>query len=139
MFLRLLFILSLFICYLGQSIESDFSLDSLIYSRVIDKQHADLYSKILTIDNDGRIKPFHTTASEILRKICRKTSLYNQNSSQIVLGMTVDPLLWQIIPLIKVSNDDILKILNKDKEFVSFVSFFENNQYLLSPYVESAY
>ena len=53
--------------------------------------------------------------------------------------MTVDPLLWQIIPLIKVSNDDILKILKKDKEFVSFVSFFENNQYLLSPYVESAY
>ena len=139
MVFRFVFIVAFFICYLGQTVESDVSLDSLIYARVIDKEHAELYSKVLTIDNNGRIKPFHTTASEILRKICRKTSLYNQNSSQIVLGMTVDPLLWQIIPLIKVDNDDILKIINRQEELVSFVSFFENNQYLLSPYVESAY
>ena len=139
MLFRLSLILSFLFCSVNFAQTSDLSLDSLIINRTINKQHASIFAKLLTIDNDGRVKPFHTTSSEILRKLCRKTKLYNQDPCQIVLGMTVDPLLWQIIPIIKVADNDILKILGKKEELVSFVSFFQNNQYLLTPYVESAY
>jgi len=114
-------------------------LDSLIKSRTIDENHASLFSKVLTLDNDGRIKPFHSYASEILRKLSRKEEIYSQNSTQIVLGMGVDPLLWQMVPIIKVSNSDLLKLLNKEGPLLPFVSFFDVNNYILTPYVESAY
>ena len=46
-------------------------LDILIESRTVNNNHAELFSKILIIDNEGRIKPYHTLAAEIIRKISR--------------------------------------------------------------------
>ena len=107
--------------------------------RTIHEDHAELFSKTLTIDNEGRIKPYQTISSEIIRKISRKESIKNQNSTQVVLGMTVDPLLWQMVPIIKVKDLEILKLINQEGSLVSFVSFFDKNNYILTPYVESAY
>jgi len=122
------------------SSDSTLAVDSLVQERTISLNHAKLFSKVLTQDSEGRIKPFHTVSSEILRKISRQESFYNQTPVQIILGMTVDPLLWQMVPIIKVSHPDILKLINKDKKHVSFVSFFsKKNNYILTPYVESAY
>ena len=94
--------------------ESTMPLDTLLEKRLIDKQHAELFAKIPIQDSGDRIKPFHTICSEILRKIARTDVLYNQTSTQIVIGMTVDPLLWQIIPIIKVSDLEVLSILNQN-------------------------
>ena len=124
---------------ISSGLDSKIPLDTLLNSRVVDLEHADLFSTVCVQDASDRIKPFHTVASELLRKISRKETLYNQNPSQIIIGMMVDPLLWQVIPIIKVADPEVLSILNKDTEFVSFVSFFKNNNYLLTPYVESAY
>lgn len=115
------------------------ALDILLEERTINNHHAEKFSKILTIDNQGRIKPYHTFASEIIRKISRKETIENQNPTQVVLGMTVDPLLWQMIPIIKVKDVDILNLLNSDQDLLSFVSFFNDNEYVLTAYVESAY
>ena len=115
-------------------------LDSLLNDRKITKEHATLYSMILTQDNEGRIKPFNTFSSEILRKISRKDKLFNQNSDQIVIGMMLDPLLWQMIPIIKVADKEVLSLIQQQSDYVSFVSFFsDKNQYILTPYVETAY
>ncbi|MBF25470.1 MAG: hypothetical protein CMP49_03005 [Flavobacteriales bacterium] len=119
---------------------SNLPLDSLLMDRKIPKEHAELFSKILTQDNEGRIKPFNTFSSEILRKIARKDKLFNQNSDQIVIGMILDPLLWQMIPIIKVADEEVSTIINQQSDYVSFISFFsEKSQYLLTPYVEAAY
>ena len=114
-------------------------LDILLEERTVNGDHAEKFSKILTIDNQGRIKPYHTFASEILRKISRKERIKNQTPTQVVLGMTIDPLLWQMIPVIKVKDVDILNLLNANQDLVPFVSFFNDNEYILTPYVESAY
>ena len=54
--------------------------------------------------------------------------------------MMIDPFSWKEIPIIKVADKEVLSILNKNTEHVAFVSFFGNaNNYLLTPYVESAY
>ena len=120
------------------SVNDSISFESLIVKRAININHSDLFSKILIQDNEGRIKPFHTVASEILRKVSRKQQFYDQEPSQIVLGMTLDPLFWYMVPLIKVS--DISTIIGTDDSHVSFLSFFDSsNTYLLSKYVESAY
>ena len=123
----------------SSGLDSQIPLDTLLNARVIELEHANLFSKVCVQDASDRIKPFHTVASELLRKIARKETLYNQTPTQIILGMMVDPLLWQVIPIIKVADQEVLTILNKDTDYVSFVSFFKNNNYLLTPYVESAY
>ena len=92
--------------------DSSLALDTLVKERTISVSHAELFSKVLTQDAEGRIKPFHTLSSEILRKVSRKSSIYNQNPVQVVLGMAIDPLLWQMLPIIKVSHTDILSFLN---------------------------
>ena len=114
-------------------------LDSLLERRVISSDHADNVSRLITLDNQGRIKPYHTIASELLRKISRKKELYSQNPTQIILGMTIDPLFWQMVPVIKVTDQEVLKIINFDEPLVPFVSFFSQNRYLLTDYVNSAY
>ena len=139
-FKNLFLTICFFIVYVGFSSSPDLQLDTLLKDRLISKEHARLFSKILTQDNEGRIKPFHTVSSEILRKISRKESIYSQTATQVVLGMMIDPLLWQMIPVIKVSNPDILKVLDQEGPLVSFVSFFnKNNNYVLTSYVENAY
>ena len=128
------------VCSISFALNSNLALDTLIQERMISLNHASLFAKVLTQDSEGRIKPLHTISSEILRKVSRKESFYNQTPVQIVLGMTVDPLLWQMVPIIKVTHPDILKLINKETRYVSFVSFFnDNNNYILTPYIESAY
>ena len=120
--------------------DSGLALDTLVKEREISLSHAKLFSKVLTQDSEGRIKPFHTLSSEILRKVSRKSSIYSQNPVQVVLGMSIDPLLWQMLPIIKVSHSDVLNLIKQDGTHVSFVSFFnQNNTYILTPYVEAAY
>ena len=56
------------------SSDSTLAVDSLVQERTISLNHAKLFSKVLTQDSEGRIKPFHTVSSEILRKISRLKS-----------------------------------------------------------------
>ena len=114
------------------------SINRIIDNRVIQFEHSEIFSSILTQDNEGRIKPFHTVSSEIIRKIARKRTLYGQTPSQIVLGMIVDPLFWYMVPIIKVNQ--ISSIIGNNNSHVSFASFFDtNNKYLLEEYVQNAY
>ncbi len=129
-----------FIFFISLLSGSNIPLDSLLKERKINKEHAELYSMIFTQDNEGRIKPFNTFSSEILRKIARKDKLFNQNSDQIVIGMMLDPLLWQMIPIIKVADKEVLSLINQQSDYVSFISFFsDKNKYILTPYIETAY
>ena len=140
LFKKIVFIIFCFSLSLMYATDSVLALDTLIKERTISPSHAKLFSKVLTQDNEGRIKPFHTLSSEILRKVSRKSSIYDQNSVQVVLGMSIDPLLWQMLPIIKVSHADILNLIKQEGSHVSFISFFNaQNTYLLTPYVEAAY
>tara|TARA_Y100000994_G_scaffold30242_1_gene21012 strand:- start:3219 stop:4919 length:1701 start_codon:yes stop_codon:yes gene_type:complete len=136
---NLIFLFSFFVFHFSPALDSKISLDTLLNSRIIIQDHADLFDKVSVQDATDRIKPFHTVSSELLRKISRKETFYNQTSTQIILGMIVDPLLWQIIPIIKVSDPQVLSILTQEGPYVSFVSFFSNNNYVLTPYVDAAY
>lgn len=118
-----------------------FADDSRAVEKIIPKDHADEFGKLLIQDIGGRIKPLNTLASEVLRKVSRKTQINNQNAMQVFLGMMVWPDYWQQKPIVKVGHKEIHKILGTSGGLVSFNDFFNYNgsfDYKLRYYVEEA-
>ena len=114
---------SLIICFSFLSVNSIASnnyLDSLSKYE-IKKEFAKQFDQLL-IQHDGRIKPMSTYSLDIIRKLSRKTNLYKQDPSQIVLGIMSYPKQWAHIPLFKIKNQLIIDDLNKletNKEIIS--------------------
>ena len=135
--LSLLFFVSFSSSILAQSSSS---IDSLIQANAIDKNHADKFGRLVVQDDGGRLKPFSTTTSEVLRKVSRKSEYKGLNSNQVVLGMLQNPYLWQLAPMIKVNNDELQEKLGLEDKFTSFLSFFSDEaKYVLTNDVEVAY
>jgi len=106
---------------------------------IIDAQHADNFSKLLVQDNGGRIKPLHTMASEVVRKVIGKEDFNNQNASQIFLGMMYNSPWWREAKIIKVKNPELEEILGAENHYISFIDLFDENlNYKLGKLVEEA-
>jgi len=105
----------------------------------IDPAHANMFGRIFVQDPAGRIEPMNTLSSEILRKISRNTSYKGQSSTQVILGMYIDPDYWQNEKIIKVSFKQIQELLGSKGKFYPFSEFFKDNIYIISEYVEIAY
>ena len=116
------------------------SVDSLIKANAIDKNHANKFGRLVVQDDGGRLKPFSTTTSEVLRKVSRKSEYKGLNSNQVVLGMLQNPYLWQLAPMIKVNNEELREKLGLEDKYTSFLSFFSDEaKYVLTNDVELAY
>ena len=72
---NLIFLFSFFVFHFSPALDSKISLDTLLNSRIIIQDHADLFDKVSVQDATDRIKPFHTVSSELLRKITSPTLL----------------------------------------------------------------
>jgi cytochrome c-type biogenesis protein CcsB len=114
-----------------------FAQDSITY---IDKEHSKAFGTLLMQDEGGRIKPFNTLNSELLRKISRKEEFNGLNPNQVCLGMMLNPEYWQNQPMIKVGNPDLKKIIGTDQNLVSFNQLIDMKKgtYLLKEYVAQA-
>ena len=97
------------------------------------------FAKLLVQDYAGRIKPLSTEAGEIVNKISGTDSLYGLSAEQIVLGMNLNPALWQEIKIVKIKNGEIKKMLNLSGDYASFRDAFDaNGEYKLAAQVEAA-
>jgi cytochrome c-type biogenesis protein CcsB len=108
----------------------------------ISKEHAAKFGQLLVQDQDGgRMKPVNTLSSEILRKICRKDKLMGMNSDQIFLGMLINPIYWETVPMIKVSDNGLKELIGVEGKFASFNDFIdqEMGSYKLAEQVDAAY
>lgn len=107
------------------------------------EQHVDAVGRLLIQDlNQGRIEPFSTFASDVFRKISKKTSYKDASPTEVVLGMMSNPSFWQNEPIIKVGNDRLEKELGGINGYVSFNQLFDfenGNAYKLSEKVETVY
>jgi cytochrome c-type biogenesis protein CcsB len=104
--------------------------------------HARAFGELLVQDYQGRIKPMNTLASEVLRKVSRKTRLEGLNPEQVLLGMMADPIRWQTLPMVKISHPEIGEILNAPEKHASFLQFFDPRQegkYLIGEQVGEAH
>ncbi len=105
----------------------------------VEASHADLFGKVVVQDHRGRMKPVHTLASEVLRKLSRKENLYGMNPVQVFLGMTTVPEQWSNVPLIKVSKvEAVADLIGVDGNLASYNDFFKSG-YILRDQVRKAY
>ncbi len=99
-------------------------------------------SSILVQDHGGRIKPLQSLASDVVRKVAKNEKVGGLNSVQVIMGMYLFPKSWQRIPMIKVSNEEIRKMLGVQDKFATYTDFFDMaslGKYKLSELVQEAY
>lgn len=104
--------------------------------------HAASFGDLMVIDQKGRIKPINTLSSEILRKVVRKSEFLGLNPNQVFLGMHADPATWQNIPMIKVKDTQLKRILGIRDSRAAYNNFFDQTKggiYKLSSYINDAY
>ena len=109
--------------------------------RNIDAEHAKLFGTLQTQDLDGRIKPFNTLSSELLRKVSRKEKFEGQTSNQVMLGMMFNPVYWQDVKMIKINHPELNKILGFEGKYISFNQLvnIEKGEYKLKQFVDDAF
>lgn len=103
----------------------------------IDANHSNKLAYVLVQDHGGRIKPIHTVASELLRKVSRKEDLEGLNPVSAMLSMMVYPQYWQQKPMIKVSHPALKELLGTSSKYVSMNAMFDDGfEYKLLDKVE---
>ncbi|MBK5214180.1 MAG: cytochrome c biogenesis protein CcsA [Flavobacteriaceae bacterium] len=117
-------------------------IDSLIKANAVSKEHAAKFGHLIIQDN-GRMKPINTFASELLRKISRSGSYEGLDANQVFISMTEFPRLWVEVPLIalKRGNDSIRHVagLPEGQKDIALLDLFDSKgNYKLEPYLEAA-
>jgi len=125
----------------------------LVERQLIPIEHILKIETLQIQDFQGRIKPTHTLALDLLRKIHGKNAFKYTNqkgntnkldATQVFLGMQFKPDSWQLLPLIKVENstkDSIQKHIKLEKNgFAKPAQFFDfQGNYKLKQLVTDAY
>ncbi len=130
--------LFLFISSGLQAQHGHLSIDSI---PAVNKVQANAFGELMVQSQDGRLKPVNTLASEVLRKVSRKSSFHGLTANQVFLGMLSSPLYWQAVPMIKISDKAVSKAIGIKGKYASYLDFInmQNGTYKLRNYVQNAY
>jgi len=108
-------------------------------------EHANKFGQLPVQDQKGRMKPMDTVAHDIVAKMTRRSSLYDVQPTQMLLGMIIEPEVYQNIPMISLGRKTYKKTakilgLPEDTKFVKFSSFFNkaDNTYKIFDLVTEA-
>jgi len=117
-------------------------IDSIITANVVDAAHAARFGELVIQDN-GRMKPLNTFASELLRKVSGSDKYQGMDANQVFLSMTELRFVWYETPIIKLDwrNDSIKRVLGLPKEAkqASLIDLFdEQGNSKIAPYLEAA-
>ncbi len=75
-------------------------IDSILQASLVDVNHAESFNKLVIQDAGGRMKPAHTFASELVRKVSQTETFNGMQPSQVLLSIIENPRLWFEIPVI---------------------------------------
>ncbi|MCF6297001.1 MAG: cytochrome c biogenesis protein ResB, partial [Flavobacteriaceae bacterium] len=120
------------------------SIDSLITSQKIDKEHAKRFGELVIQDAEGRMKPVNTYATELLRKVSHNETYKDFDANQFVLSLMINPRAWFFIPFIYIKKDntklrDVIGVPHNQK-YVSFSNLFtDKGEYKLKEDVSKAH
>jgi len=79
---------------------TDQQIDSILKANMVSSEHAESFNKLIIQDAGGRMKPAHTFASELVRKVSQNEELRGMNPSQVLLSIIENPRLWYEVPAI---------------------------------------
>lgn len=102
-------------------------IDSILQANIVEASHAELFSKLVIQDAGGRMKPAHTFASELVRKVSHSDTFKGMNASQVLLSIIENPRFWFEVPVIYLEEKN-LKIreyigIDATAEFASLADF----------------
>lgn len=92
---------------------SDQQIDSILQANKVRLEHAESFNKLVIQDAGGRMKPAHTFASELVRKVSHKEKFNDLEPSQVLLSIIENPRLWFEVPFIYLErgNNKIRELL----------------------------
>lgn len=107
------------------------------------KEHVKALNSLLIQDEaQGRIEPFSTFASDVLRKISKQNSYNKMSAAEVLMGMSANPSFWQNEPLIRISNPQLGTELGAINGYVSYNQLFDYDNggvYRLAELVDQVY
>ncbi len=118
-------------------------IDSALTANYIGVAHTDKFTKLIIQDAGGRMKPVHTYASQLLRKVSKNDSFENMNATQVFLSIQQNPRVWFQIPVIYIEKGntklrDIIGIPHENK-YASLSNFFDlKGNYKISEHQQKA-
>lgn len=107
-----------------------------------DKNHVREFEQLLVQARKGRIEPVSTLASEVLRKVARKTQWQGLSASEVFLALHAHPEQWKDVAFIKVGNPELRRQLGIHGKYASFNALLTSRgtgAYRLRPMVQAAY
>ncbi|CAL2082718.1 Cytochrome c-type biogenesis protein CcsB [Tenacibaculum sp. 190524A05c] len=108
---------------------SEQKVDSILKANLVSVEHAEKFSHLVIQDAGGRMKPAHTFASELVRKVAQTDKFNDMTPSQVLLSITENPTFWLQVPFIYLEegNSEIRKILGLSKEstHARFIDFYD--------------
>ena len=92
-------------------------------------EHTLNFGKLAVQDHQGRMKPMDTVAHDVVSKITRRSSLYDVEPTQMLLGMIMQPELYQNVPMIYIGHKKIAVRLGlpEDTKYAKFSDFFKKS------------
>ncbi|MGY6650517.1 cytochrome c biogenesis protein CcsA [Wenyingzhuangia sp. IMCC45574] len=114
-----------------------------IIKNAVTPEHALAFSKLVIQDAGGRMKPVHTFASELLRKVSKKDTYNELDANQVFLSIIENPRAWFGAPIIYLEKKDkkIRTILGIDAstKYAALTDFMDpTGNYKLTSYVADA-
>jgi hypothetical protein len=107
-----------------------------------DADHARNFGKLAVQDHQGRMKPLDTVAHDVIAKITGRSVLFDLEPTQMLLGMIMQPELYQNVPMIKVGHKKIAVTLGlpENTKYAKFTDFFSqaDNSYKIFSAVTEA-
>ena len=85
---------------------TDQQIDSILKANIVDAKHAELFNTIVIQDAGGRMKPAHTFASELVRKVTHQETFKGMNPSQVLLSIIENPRFWIEVPMIYLEKNN---------------------------------
>jgi len=116
--------------------------DSIILANRVPEGLAKQFGTLVIQDN-GRMKPVNTFASELLRKLSGRDQFQGMSPDQVFLSMTEFPTYWYGIPILKLDwrNDSIKKIIGvaPEAKSIALIDLFDaQGQSKIDAYVAEA-
>lgn len=108
-----------------------------------DLGHAKNFGRLAVQDHQGRMKPMDTVAHDVIAKITGRSVLFDLEPTQMLLGMIMQPELYQNVPMIKIGHKKIAVTLGlpEDTKYAKFTDFFsedDNNYKIFSAVTEAS-
>ena len=79
---------------------TDQQIDSVLLGNLVELEHAEEFNTLIIQDIGGRMKPAHTFASELVRKVFHDDNFNGIDPSQVFLSIIENSKLWFNVPFI---------------------------------------